>query len=807
MTRTASPPCRLVVLALIFTFLLAPPVMAATILSLGINQLSYRDMETGSIRFASEFAEFRVLYETGPTPQFLNVQAVVPGAGSSPVWIVRNLYLRDASNEPPTETLSEQFFLDELGVPPGTEVSEIQIGFSLSDTVLVDSFFDEWSVQVPLDQVLPVRQEVVTQGTRSPHPEAPTVPGTPPRHAPQAGPPSVVVYADQGCQVPNLDLDSKGSTGNEAWNGCVPAACANSLHWLRSKHPEINFSSTLQQTFSQLSRLMNRNPDSTGTYQGVAAPDAARAKMDFAEAYGLPIRVKYQDFFNWGDVKSTSGVYTAGDSSAAPGSYPTKEWIAREAAKGEDVEVNVSWIYTDSLGHKKWDGAHAVTLTGLGETAGRTWIRWKDDKDQSRVAPDSLRHGNSDVIPFGGALHIPGLDRWCWDKVTGHWYVGTAYITSVVSESYDIYVHAPSAGKYFDNYCKSVKRTIPANGGFEVTYPEDTSRPFAAQVYILDRTRTPPRKKLVRGWYGNGGRKRTYHNPHPYPVTVELHNDDHAGTTTPYPGFTVNLRVIPGWNSKAAIVDDPSNWEEFGGFSLGVDDSLSSEFSPVDLGAVVDVGPIVDGFTLDQVPAHLGAVGGTQELWVRTDIPVFNPAWEHLGLLVDVATLNQPGDLLFECPGTGTNGLITISAPGRYEVDLGIMAPQPQFELRLVAQNGLDMYLDCLGVPSLVEGVPVDAPPVAAPQRAVLSPNHPNPFNPRTTIRFGLPHDGEITLAIYDLRGRMVRTLFEGFHGRGTFRVVWDGRDDRGRPVVSGSYLCRLKTGKETLSRKMTLVR
>ena len=82
-----------------------------------------------------------------------------------------------------------------------------------------------------------------------------------------------------------------------------------------------------------------------------------------------------------------------------------------------------------------------------------------------------------------------------------------------------------------------------------------------------------------------------------------------------------------------------------------------------------------------------------------------------------------------------------------------------------------------------------------------------NPFNPHTTIRFGLPHEGQMKLVIYDVRGRKVRTLFEGFHAAGTFQASWDGRDDAGHAVVSGAYLCKLQTGSEVLSRKMTLVR
>ena len=157
--------------------------------------------------------------------------------------------------------------------------------------------------------------------------------------------------------------------------------------------------------------------------------------------------------------------------------------------------------------------------------------------------------------------------------------------------------------------------------------------------------------------------KRVYSNPYDYPVTVELHNDDHGGGTTPYPSFGVNLKVVQPSSSKSPG-DDPSNWEEYGGFSLGAHDSLWDDFSPVELGTMVNLGPIGDGFSLDQVPSHLGEMAGTQEFWIITDVPVWNACWEHLGALVAVGQLSHSGDLLVECPSTGSSDVVPITAIG-----------------------------------------------------------------------------------------------------------------------------------------------
>jgi hypothetical protein len=74
-----------------------------------------------------------------------------------------------------------------------------------------------------------------------------------------------------------------------------------------------------------------------------------------------------------------------------------------------------------------------------------------------------------------------------------------------------------------------------------------------------------------------------------------------------------------------------------------------------------------------------------------------------------------------------------------------------------------------------------------------LQPAVPNPFNPRTTLRFVLEQDGAVDLAILDLNGRRVRTLLSGPLGAGVHAVPWDGRDGRGRRLASGIYLSVLR--------------
>jgi len=84
----------------------------------------------------------------------------------------------------------------------------------------------------------------------------------------------------------------------------------------------------------------------------------------------------------------------------------------------------------------------------------------------------------------------------------------------------------------------------------------------------------------------------------------------------------------------------------------------------------------------------------------------------------------------------------------------------------------------------------------------------PNPFNPSTTIRFNLPQSSAVALTIYDLQGKLVRTLLNGeVLSAGRNEMSWRGRDDAGRRVASGTYFYRLEAAKNTETRQMTLIK
>jgi hypothetical protein len=71
----------------------------------------------------------------------------------------------------------------------------------------------------------------------------------------------------------------------------------------------------------------------------------------------------------------------------------------------------------------------------------------------------------------------------------------------------------------------------------------------------------------------------------------------------------------------------------------------------------------------------------------------------------------------------------------------------------------------------------------------------PNPFNPQTKVSFKLDQSQQVQVAVYDIRGRCVVTLAEGVRSAGMHSVVWQGKDQNGRSVPSGTYFFRVDTG------------
>jgi hypothetical protein len=89
----------------------------------------------------------------------------------------------------------------------------------------------------------------------------------------------------------------------------------------------------------------------------------------------------------------------------------------------------------------------------------------------------------------------------------------------------------------------------------------------------------------------------------------------------------------------------------------------------------------------------------------------------------------------------------------------------------------------------------------------MLYQNYPNPFNPSTTIEYTLPHAGNVDVNIYDVQGRLVRSLFNSNQQVGAHALVWDSRNNAGGIVASGTYFCQVLFNGTSLVKKLVLIK
>ena len=114
-----------------------------------------------------------------------------------------------------------------------------------------------------------------------------------------------------------------------------------------------------------------------------------------------------------------------------------------------------------------------------------------------------------------------------------------------------------------------------------------------------------------------------------------------------------------------------------------------------------------------------------------------------------------------------------------------------QYRLKQIDFNGNFEYFD------LPEAVTIGVP-----DKYFFDQNYPNPFNPHTTIAYGIPQSGNVTLKIFDMTGREVKTLVNEFKDAGYYVAMFDGSS-----LASGTYFCRIESGSFVSSRKMVLVK
>ena len=93
------------------------------------------------------------------------------------------------------------------------------------------------------------------------------------------------------------------------------------------------------------------------------------------------------------------------------------------------------------------------------------------------------------------------------------------------------------------------------------------------------------------------------------------------------------------------------------------------------------------------------------------------------------------------------------------------------------------------------------------PNTFALNQNYPNPFNPTTNISYSIELKSYVNLTIYDLNGREVQQLVNESQSAGNKTIIWNGKDEFGKPVSAGVYLYKIQADKFIETRKMILMK
>jgi len=611
-------------------------------------------------------------YLPGEAASYLNVLARFPETEESS-WIVRNYYMPDRS-----WMLSEQ--------SSGTYFDASAMGYSMF--FRYDSIDYQWVLSSRPDSIVPVFP--ISDLTR----EAIELLEDDPEALPDVFldadsaqlaellalyektslPESVTDLVYIGCLMPNLDLDKEKDSLDE--NGCAPAAAANSLMWLDLTSDHINSGLEVRKAYEELRSLMRVQGK-----QAISQGDFIKGKLDFIEAYDLPVKVKFQSHLHRDTIQSSSGLTKAYPKNRNPVEFPDRDFLVSELKEGEDVEIFTIPI-TSTGDPVRGKPGHVVVLSGTVTINGKTFIWYKHDLLQNQE--DGLQHDKAVMRKAGNFWFMPELQE---------------AIVLAVSESFDPEFIPAFPEEYFSRYCKSFRRTIAPGGSLKLTFPKNDQRCFNTTVRLLDRERSEF-LSTEAWWNFNSGKTRTWHNDRDYPVTIEIHNDDAYSPRLPRKngsGYTVEATKLI---NDPGAVSDPSNPDVFGGFSIGSDDNRHDEFNTLVASKVSFMNVLGAGY--ERFPSRIGA-SGVDTLEIIHPVPVWNRFWTELQLMVCIDSVATPGWLHIHSPSTGYRNSVQVDSSGTYTFFIGGIGEAQDFIMTLTTTDGASLFIDHVGVPSVLQ--------------------------------------------------------------------------------------------------------
>ena len=363
---------------------------------------------------------------------------------------------------------------------------------------------------------------------------------------------------------------------------------------------------------------------------------------------------------------------------------------------------------------------------------------------------------------------------------------------------------------YAIDYVRVYQETANNAPTVAITYPTEGDNPPAGDITI-SATASDPDGEVARVEFYNGTTYLGEDASPPYEFTWTFADgcyaiaakavDDNGAFGTDSADITVGSGC-----GQAPFLGSPfvlPTQIEAEDFDLGGQGVAYNDTEPYNQGGQYRLDEGVDIQTCNDEGGgyNLGWILESEWLEYTLEVPV---AGEY-PIDVRVASQYAGGTFHIEFNGEDKTGDVTVPVTGGWQtwttVSATAMLPAGSVLMRFVPTvEGFNVNFFNIQEPTAAPDLPLAMP--------ALYPCYPNPFNPVTTISYDLPESGTVHLGVYDVAGRLVKSLVDGEAvAAGRHEVQWDGRDKAGRVVSAGIYLCQLDTGGYSETRRMALVK
>jgi len=252
--------------------------------------------------------------------------------------------------------------------------------------------------------------------------------------------------------------------------------------------------------------------------------------------------------------------------------------------------------------------------------------------------------------------------------------------------------------------------------------------------------------------------------------------------------------VYDDGSSATGVYETAANWELAVKFTVPVPNVAITN---VKIEITGDNGGGTGHFTLKMYRADgTNGLPGTQIITPYSYTPPF-VGWQSFDLTG--AIINGDFYVSAEYDGTNQPFIGADNPPGNqraYEFDGSAWT-------QLISPNDYTLFMRAT-VTSTTGVVEIDS---RVPPKFELTGNYPNPFNPATTIKYSIPEAQNIKVIVYDVNGSKIADLVDSFQSPGTYQVTWNGKNNVGEPVSSGSYFYRLQTQDRIETKKLLLMK